>query len=137
MLVGLGSFAMAQQVESSKKIDHTKVEQNRGAKFDELKKELNLTDTQVAQIKALKEEQNKDRARAFEESKEMRAKKLAEMKEKKEKHNAEMKKILTPEQFAKWEAKRAQKIKKQGDIKKTRSDKAKVMLKKQSDVEMK
>ena len=107
-LVGLGTFAMAQQKEEVKKFDRAQMEKMQQAKFDELKKDLNLTESQVAQIKALKEQDKAERMKAFEASKVERAQKMEEMKAKRAKHDAEMKKILTPEQYAKWEAKKAE-----------------------------
>lgn len=69
----------------------------------EMKQELNLTDAQVAQIKTLHEK------KAAERKAEMTAKKEDRMKKMKE-NEAEMQKILTPEQYKKFQELKAKKM---------------------------
>lgn len=65
---------------------------------ENLQKDLNLSDKQVSQIKALHEKSKKER------EKEM-AQQKAKFEQKREAYKKEMKKILTADQFQKWEQK--------------------------------
>ncbi len=97
--LGLGVFGFAQQREVSK-ADHL---QKKAEYLQKMKQELNLSDTQVAQLKELHEK------RAAERKMEMNAKKEDRMQKMKEKE-AEMQKILTPEQFKKFQQMKARKM---------------------------
>lgn len=101
-LATLGTFAIAQQ---TPQLQERKVnmEQKHQQKMDAMKQELNLTDAQMAQLKAMHDQKQADR-------KDMQKKNMEQRKAKMEAHKAEMKKILTPEQYQKWEAKRAEKM---------------------------
>lgn len=69
----------------------------------EMKQELNLTDAQVAQLKALHE------SKAAERKQEMATKKIDRAQKMKE-NEAEMQKILTPEQYKKFQELKAKKM---------------------------
>lgn len=71
--------------------------------MQEMKQELNLTDARVAQIKTLHEK------KAAERKQEMAAKKQDRMKMMKD-NEAEMQKILTPDQFKKFQALKEKKM---------------------------
>jgi len=68
-----------------------------------MKQELNLTDAQVAQIKALHEQ------KAAERKQEMTAKKEDRMQKMKQ-NEADMQKILTPDQYKKFQEMKAKKM---------------------------
>ncbi|WP_312766619.1 hypothetical protein [Epilithonimonas sp.] len=95
--LGLGVFGFAQ---TTVKADFS---QKKAERLQQMKQELNLTDAQVAQIKALHE------SKAAERKQEMTAKKEDRMQKMKE-NEAEMQKILTPEQFKKFQELKAKKM---------------------------
>lgn len=84
--LGLGVFGFAQTTD--RKADF---EQKKAERLQKMKQELNLTDAQVAQIKALHEQ------KAAERKQEMTAKKEDRMQKMKQ-NEADMQKILTPDQ---------------------------------------
>ena len=95
--LGLGVFGFAQ---TTAKADHS---QKKAERLQQMKQELNLTDAQVAQLKALHE------SKAAERKAEMAAKKEDRMQKMKE-NEAEMQKILTPEQYKKFQELKAKKM---------------------------
>ena len=95
--LGLGVFGFAQ---TTAKADHS---QKKAERLQQMKQELNLTDAQVAQLKALHE------SKAAERKAEMTAKKEDRMQKMKE-NEAEMQKILTPEQYKKFQELKAKKM---------------------------
>ncbi|WP_379968929.1 hypothetical protein [Epilithonimonas sp. UC225_85] len=95
--LGLGVFGFAQQ---TAKVD---MEQKKAEHMQKLKQELNLTDAQVAQLKALHE------SKAAERKQDMSTKKQDRMQKMKE-NEAEMQKILTPEQYKKFQDLKAKKM---------------------------
>ncbi|GGG54659.1 hypothetical protein [Epilithonimonas arachidiradicis] len=95
--LGLGVFGFAQ---TTTKADFT---QKKAERLQQMKQELNLTDAQVAQIKALHE------SKAAERKQEMAAKKEDRM-QKMQQNEAEMQKILTPEQYKKFQELKAKKM---------------------------
>ncbi|SFI22575.1 hypothetical protein [Halpernia frigidisoli] len=100
-LVGFGTFAMAQQTTNAtskmKRGDGKQNMEMRGQKhFDKMKTELNLSDDQVAKLKVLQQNRMADHQQN------MAADKTARM-QKKANAEAEMKKILTPDQYSKWQ----------------------------------
>lgn len=97
--LGLGVFGFAQTT-SDRKGDF---EQKKAARMQEMKQELNLTDAQVAQLKALHE------SKAAERKQEMATKKIDRAQKMKE-NEAEMQKILTPEQYKKFQELKAKKM---------------------------
>ncbi len=95
--LGLSVFGFAQTVS---KADYS---QKKAERLQKMKAELNLTDAQVAQLKALHE------SKAVERKQEMSAKRGDRMQKMKE-NEAEMQKILTPEQFKKFQELKAKKM---------------------------
>lgn len=124
LIVVAGSFAMAQQT--------FKKDTNRGNKsemyekhLEEMKKDLNLNETQVAEIKKLHE----SKMESFKQRKGEKEMKKGERKEmKSNKHSEEMKRILTPAQFEKWQAKRKEMKNERGE--KMRNHRGKSLQKK-------
>ncbi|WP_417427648.1 hypothetical protein [Halpernia sp.] len=101
--VGLGTFAMAQQTESStNNMKRGDMKQNMEMKqqkhLDKMKTELNLTDAQVLKIKALQQKMSDERKAKMADRKAAKMNKRGDVKN-------EMKQILTPEQYTKWETK--------------------------------
>lgn len=95
--LGLGFFGFAQQ---TSKPD---MGQNKAERLQKMKQELNLTDAQVGQLKALHEK------KAAERKSEMDSKKGDRMQKMKE-NEAEMQKILTPDQYKKFQEMKAKKM---------------------------
>ena len=104
----LGTFAMAQQTPMMNKKDPAQMEQKRQEKLKMMQTELNLTNAQVAQIKALQDKKMAERQQNAPQMQAERKAKMETMKARQEQWNAEMRKILTPEQYQKWEAKKQQ-----------------------------
>ncbi len=96
--LGLGVFSFAQTTD--RKADF---EQKKAERLQKMKQELNLTDAQVAQIKALHEQ------KAAERKQEMTAKKEDRMQKMKQ-NEADMQKILTPDQYKKFQEMKAKKM---------------------------
>lgn len=97
--LGLGVFGFAQTTQGRK----ADFEQKKAERLQKMKQELNLSDAQVAQIKALHEQ------KAAERKQEMLAKKEDRMKMMKD-NEADMQKILTPEQYKKFQELKAKKM---------------------------
>jgi len=97
--LGLGVFGFAQQTKST---DADRM-QKKAEHLQKMKQELNLTDTQVAQLKALHESKAAARKQDFDAKKGDRMQKMKE-------NEAEMQKILTPDQFKKFQELKAKKM---------------------------
>ena len=97
--LGLGVFGFAQQ---SKSISGDHI-QKKAEHLQKMKQELNLTDAQVLQLKALHEKKAVERKADFAAKKEDRMQKMKQ-------NEAEMQKILTPEQFKKFQQMKARKM---------------------------
>ena len=97
--LGLGVFGFAHTIEGGK----ASFEQRKADHLQKMKQELNLTDTQVAQLKALQE------SKAAERKQEMATEKIDRVQKMKE-NEAEMQKILTPEQYKKFQELKAKKM---------------------------
>ena len=110
----LGTFAMAQQTPMMNKKDPAQMEQKRQEKLKVMQTELNLTNAQVAQIKALKKKKMAERQQNAPQMQAERKAKMEAMKARQEQWNAEMRKILTPEQYQKWETKKKQNMQNKG-----------------------
>ena len=110
----IGTFAMAQQTQMPPMRDQQDrkemMQQKKAEQLASMKSELNLTDAQVVQIKALHDKKMAERKANAPQMQAERKAKMEAMKAKKEQWNAEMKQILTPAQYQKWEAKRAEKM---------------------------
>ena len=101
----IGTFAIAQQAPQMQKKDPAQMEQKRAEKLKEMKAELNLTDSQVAQIKSLQDKKMAERKQNAPKIQAERKAKMEVMKAKREQYQAEMKQILSPEQYQKWQTK--------------------------------
>ena len=110
----LGTFAMAQQTPVMNKKDPAQMEQKRQEKLKVMQTELNLTNAQVAQIKALQDKKMAERQQNAPQMQAERKAKMEAMKARQEQWNAEMRKILTPEQYQKWETKKKQNMQNKG-----------------------
>ena len=110
----LGTFAMAQQTPMMNKKDPAQMEQKRQEKLKMMQTELNLTNAQVAQIKALQDKKMAERQQNAPQMQAERKAKMEAMKARQEQWNAEMRKILTPEQCQKWETKKKQNMQNKG-----------------------
>ena len=110
----LGTFAMAQQTPMMNKKDPAQMEQKRQEKLKMMQTELNLTNAQVAQIKALQDKKMAEKQQNAPQMQAERKAKMEAMKARQEQWNAEMRKILTPEQYQKWETKKKQNMQNKG-----------------------
>ena len=97
--LSLGVLGFAQQTKSQT----VEQFQKRAEHFQKMKQELNLTDAQVAQLKALHEQKAAARKQGFEARKGDRIEKMKQ-------NEAEMQKILTPEQYKKFQEIKAKKM---------------------------
>ncbi|SMD00982.1 hypothetical protein [Chryseobacterium sp. YR221] len=113
--IGMGSFAMAQQTTpQDKEARRAEMQQKRQQKEQEhlaqMQKDLNLNQSQVAQIKDLHEKRKAEMKADFEKNKDTRQAKMDEMRAKRAQMDADMKQILTPQQYDKWQADRKAKM---------------------------
>lgn len=113
--IGMGSFAMAQQTtpqdrEAKRAEMQQKMQQKEQENLAQMQKDLNLNASQVTQVKALHEKRKAEMKADFAKNKEARQAKMEEMKAKRTQMDADMKKILTPEQYDKWQADRKAKM---------------------------
>ncbi|SIT22676.1 hypothetical protein SAMN05421786_110111 [Chryseobacterium ureilyticum] len=113
--IGMGSFAMAQQTtpqdrETRRAEMQQKMQQKEQEHMAQMQKDLNLNPSQVAQIKTLHEKRKSEMKAEFEKNKEVRQAKMEDMKAKRAQMDADMKKILTPEQYDKWQVDRKAKM---------------------------
>ncbi|MCS4305260.1 hypothetical protein [Chryseobacterium sp. BIGb0232] len=113
--MGIGSFAMAQQTtpqdkEARRAEMQQKMQQKEQEHLAQMQKDLNLNASQVTQVKALHEKRKAEMKADFAKNKEVRQAKMEEMKAKRAQMDADMKKILTPEQYDKWQADRKAKM---------------------------
>ncbi|MBU4538346.1 MAG: hypothetical protein L6264_10925 [Weeksellaceae bacterium] len=106
----MGTFAMAQQTPMMQHKDPAQMEQKRAEKLKMMKTELNLTDAQVAKIKALQDKKMEEMKQNAPQRQAERKAKMEAMKAKREQYKAEMKGILTPAQYEKWETKQKEKM---------------------------
>lgn len=97
--LGLGVFGFAQQTKPANG-EHM---QKKAEYMQKMKQELNLTDAQVAQLKALHESKSAEKKQEF------AAKKVDRMQKMKQNEEA-MQKILTPEQFKKFQEMKAKRM---------------------------
>lgn len=115
VMIGFGSFAMAQQVtpqdkEAKKAEFRQKHQQKEQEHLAQMQKDLNLNQAQVDKIKALHEKRRAEMKSEFEKNKDQRQAKMEEMKAKRAQMDADMKQILTPQQYDKWQADRKAKM---------------------------
>lgn len=112
--VVVSTLAIAQQTPMMNKKDPAQMEQKRQEKLKVMQTELNLTNAQVAQIKALQDKKMAERQQNAPQMQAERKAKMEAMKARQEQWNAEMRKILTPEQYQKWETKKKQNMQNKG-----------------------
>lgn len=109
--LAIGTFAMAQQnMDKMQTRDPAKMEQKRADNMKQMQSDLSLSDTQVTQINALHEKKMAERKANEPKMQAERKAKMQSMKSNKDQWNSEMKAILTPDQYQKWEAKKAEKM---------------------------
>ncbi len=101
-----GSFAMAQQGAMMQNRTPEQMEQRRADNMKQMQANLNLTPAQVAQINKLHDKRIAERNQNMPLMQAQRTAKMQAMQEKRTQHAAEMRKILTPDQYQKWEATR-------------------------------
>jgi len=106
--LGLGIFGFAQTTDRKADFEQKKTE-----RMQKMKQELNLSDAQVEQIKALHAK------KAVERKQEMAAKKEDRTRMMKN-NEAEMQKILTPDQYKKFQDMKAKKMAKRKELFKKR-----------------
>lgn len=117
----VGTFAMAQQQPQQKMPskwgeEHQQMmEQKKAQRMAEMQKDLNLTQAQVAQIKALHEKNQAKRTQERMQNQELRKQKMEAFKKDRQQMDDEMRRILTPEQYQKWQAKKQEQMKNRKD----------------------
>ena len=106
LLVGITTWAQGKR-ERRPEGDRLTKEEKVDIQVKRMTKDLDLNEKQAKEVRTLvtKEVEKREakRAEMTEEKKAKREAMKTEMKEAQAAHSAEMKKILTPEQFAKWE----------------------------------
>ena len=121
LALGIATITFAQQSGMGKpgKMDPEQrkaaMQQKQQEHLDKMAKDLNLSPEQVTKVKALQDKQMSEMQANMEKNKEARNVKMAEMQKKREAHDAEMKKILSPEQYDKWQKQRLENMQKQRD----------------------
>ncbi len=129
LALGIATITFAQQsgMEKPGKMDpeqrKAEMQKRQQEHLDKMSKDLNLSSEQVKKVKALQDKQISEMQANMEKNKEARKAKMAEMQKKREAHDAEMKKILTPEQYQKWDADRKVKMEKRKEMMKDRAGK--------------
>lgn len=117
--LGLGTFAMAQQTQMPPMRDQQDrkemMEQRRAEHLAQMQKDLNLTQAQVAQIKSMHDKYQAQREQERIQNQELRKQKMEVYKKDKQQMDDEMRKILTPDQYAKWQAKKQENMQKRQD----------------------
>lgn len=117
-ILGFGTLAMAQQRTMTPEAREQKRLERQKENLSKMQNDLGLNDAQVAKIKDLRD-------REMMQGKSEREALKAERKQKMERHNQEMKTILTPAQYEKWNAQKAEKRAEMKEKMKKRKMKAK------------
>jgi len=106
LLVGISTWAQGKR-EKKQEGERLTKEEKVDFQVKRMTKDLDLTEKQAKEFRALAtkqvEKRDAKRAQMQEERKAKMEALKAQMQEEQASHTAEMKKILTPEQFAKWE----------------------------------
>lgn len=111
-LLGFGTFAMAQQtpMQGKKKMDPQErkvmMEQKRAEHMAQMQQDLNLNQTQADQLKAIHEKYQAKRQQERAQNQALRQQKMEAYKKDKQQMDDEIRKVMTPEQYAKWQAKK-------------------------------
>lgn len=109
--LAIGTFAIAQKTKAPmQKKDPAQMQQMRADHMKKMQSELGLSTAQVSQINALQDKKMAERKASAPQMQAERKAKMEQMKAKKDQWNAEMKQILTPEQYAKWQADKKEKM---------------------------
>ena len=114
--LAIGTFAMAQQTDqmqstqNMKMRDPAKMEQRRADNMKMMQSELNLSPSQVTQIKAMHDKKMEERKANSSQMTGDRKAKMEMMKRNQDQWNSDMKKILTPDQHTKWQSKKQEKM---------------------------
>ena len=106
----IGTFAMAQQAPKMQKKDPAQMEQKRQDNMREMERDLGLNKSQVAQLQALHDRQMAERKQMRTQTEAQRKARVEQMKAKREGMSTEMRRILTPEQYQRWETMMAEKM---------------------------
>lgn len=131
LLLLVGITALAQE-KKGKRMDGEKLttEQKVDFQVKKMTKDLNLNETQAKEVRAIvtKEVEKREAKKAEMDKKkeQARAERLAQAKENQAALKADMKKILTPDQFAKWEKSREENKAKIKERMKERREKGKL-----------
>lgn len=118
--MAIGTFAMAQKSEMPPMRDQHErkemMEQKRAQHMAKMEQELNLTKAQVSQIKAIQDRHQAQREQERIKNQELRKQKMEAYKKDKQQMDDEIRKVLTPEQYAKWQAKKQENMQKKQDM---------------------
>ena len=116
LALGVATITFAQQMDRPAKMDpeqrKAEMQKKQQEHLDKMSKDLNLSQDQVKKIKDLQDKQMADMQKNMQQREVERKAKMEEMKKKQDAHAAEMKKILTPEQYQKWDADKKAKMEK-------------------------
>ena len=119
LALGVATITFAQQMDRPAKMDpeqrKAEMQKKQQEHLDKMSKDLNLSKDQVKKIKDLQDKQMADMQKNMQQRDVDRKAKMDEMKKKQDAHAAEMKKILTPEQYDKWQKQRLENMQKQRD----------------------
>lgn len=115
-VLGFGAFAMAQQNQMPAKKDPQErkamMDQKRAEHVAQMQKDLNLSQAQTEQLKAIHEKYQAKREQERMQNQALRKQKMEGYKKDKQQMDDEMRKILTPEQYAKWQTKKQENMQK-------------------------
>ena len=114
--LAVGTFAIAQQNGQMMKKDPAQMQQKRADHLKKMQTDLNLSQTQVAQLQTLQDKRMAERKQMQPQRQAERKAKMESMKAKRMQHQAEMRQILTPDQYQKWMASNQQKMQKKGQM---------------------
>ncbi len=118
--LGIGTLAMAQQTQmppmkdqQDRKVMH---EQKKAEHMAQMEKDLNLSKAQVSQIKSIQDRYQAQREQQRIQNQELRKQKMEDFKKDRQQMDDEIRKVLTPEQYAKWQAKKQENMQKKQDM---------------------
>lgn len=129
LVLGFATIAFAQQkgMDRPGKMDpeqrKAEMQKRQQEHLEKMSKDLNLSQDQVKKIKELQDKQMADLQKNMQKNKEERNARMQEMKKKQDAHAAEMKKILSEDQYKKWEADKKDKMEKRKEMMKDKKGK--------------
>lgn len=113
--VGFGAFAMAQQQQKMPpQMDPETMQQRQDQRLAQMQRDLNLSPSQVSQIKALQDKRQGERMNNRIEMQKAKKMRQDKMKKNRQEMDNDMKRILTPEQYQKWQTMRQNRMNKGG-----------------------